>query len=92
MADKKNTEEVVVNKKADKVLYTYPFSQNPTEEKYVFAAVNGKTIRIRRGTPVLIPKAFAEVLDYAQESELKMIQLATEMQDDFLARVQNFVK
>lgn len=57
-------------------------------EEDVFVSVNGKSMRIKRGVPVKIPKAFAMVLDeandqmeYAYEyAEQKVRTQKTEMQ------------
>lgn len=92
MAGKKNidevNEEVVVETtpevKPEKVPYMIPLSPDPKDDKFVYAALNGKGYKIKKGVTVMIPLALKEILDNANEQQRKAIEEAERLQNKLL--------
>jgi len=63
MASKKITEEI--ENKDDRVtVFLAPAAED--EDNFVLLSVNGIMLKVQRGVPVQIPKAYKEVLDNAK--------------------------
>ena len=92
MAGKKNIdeveEEVVVTKpnKNGKVPYMIPLSPDPRDEKYVYASLNGKGYKIKKGVWVNIPLALKEILDNSIAENMRASEEAERLQNEFIAK------
>lgn len=66
--DVKEAEKIVVpvDPFSETVTKTYPFVKD--EDDFIYAEVNGKGYKVKRGIPVDVPKPIAEVID----NKLKM--------------------
>lgn len=64
MASKKITEEL--ENKDNRVTVFLAPAANEDEDNFVLLSVNGVMLKVQRGVPVQIPKAYKEVLDNAK--------------------------
>lgn len=87
----KTTEEVnvVENVKPQKVPYMIPLSPNPKDERFVYAALNGKGYKIRKGVTVMIPLALKEILDNSAKETYRAMLEAERIQAEMLENARN---
>lgn len=66
-------------KNEEKVTVILPLSEDPNAPKDEYFSLNFKGYRIKKGVPVSVPKALAEVIQEAQRGKYAAIQYASEM-------------
>lgn len=98
MATKKATEvvqeettqetEAVESKKVsamEEIVEIELFKDNKDYKDDVFVCINGRSMAIKRGEKVKIPRAFAEVLENSRKQDLSTARLMEEKADEFSA-------
>lgn len=64
-------------KTEDTVTITLPRAAHG-EENFVIASLNGRAYKIKRGTPVEVPKGIAEILQNADQAQAQLDEYAEE--------------
>ena len=66
-------------KNEEKVTVILPLSEDPNAPKDEYFSLNFKGYRIKKGVPVAVPKALAEVITEAERGKYAAIQYASEV-------------
>jgi hypothetical protein len=85
MAETKTTKSKKKSLFAGEEMVTIKLPLNRTEKDDVWVAVNGKSMQIKRGVEVEVPKCIAEVLQHKEEMLMQAIEFesnATGKADD----------
>ena len=82
--EKASEVEEKASEKEEELVEVTLFKDNKDYKDDVFVAVNGKSLAIKRGEPVKIPKKFAEVLKNSLMQDNAAAKLMENEQDKFL--------
>ena len=75
MAETKTTKSKKKSLFAGEEMVTIKLPMTRTEKEDVWVAVNGKSMQIKRGVEVEVPKCIAEVLQHKEENLMGRIEL-----------------
>ena len=70
-----------MNKQTDYVTVTLPRATG-MEEDFVFVGLNGKGYTVRRGQPVRVPPAVADILEEARRQEQRQLAFIRSRQEN----------